>query len=108
MQHTSESQMLFIAQLNGFNGTTIKQKVQFGIDCYSEHKLHNLNPNDEEDRKEFHENIWLTRLYKELDEVHNVSSPLERRLAIDTEDYSNTIKWSVPIEADASALTKCY
>lgn len=51
------------------------------------------------------ENIWLERLYNELDEYFEIpkGNKLARCLSIDTEAYRDvTYKWSVPIELDAS------
>jgi hypothetical protein len=104
MQSTTKAQMLFIGELNGFKSGSYEDKVNYGINCYANHKLHDLNMDNEDDRAENFENIWLQRLYKELDAVHGVSCPMSRVLAIDTEDYADTVQWSVPIELDAGAL----
>lgn len=80
---------LFIAELHGFKNGSAIDKELFGVECYLKCKLHDLDLTVEADRAELHENIWLERLYDELDayttnEVHY---------------------WSTPIELDASALT---
>jgi hypothetical protein len=78
---------LFIAELLGSKPTTIQQKEQYGMTAYIERKLPKLNPFDEDDRKDWHENIWLTRLYDELDSF-----------------YAGTLQyWTVPIELDGTA-----
>lgn len=78
---------LFIAELLGFKGGTPVDKELFGVECYKARKLHELNLANEADRSELHENIWLERLYSELDMFHSTN-----------EHY-----WSTPVELDASA-----
>lgn len=145
MQNTTKAQLLFIAELNSFKQGSLADKIQFGIECYAEHKLHHLITEErpitvgiceelltpkqlsnltmeeafkeatvlekkraEKDRSEVHENIWLQRIYEEMDYVHGVSTPLERKLAVDVETISDNYQWSVPIELDASASMLQY
>ena len=100
---------LFVAELLGSKATTILDKELFGMECYHQHKLHSLDcaanldnltteeekakeeSRAESDRAELHENIWLERLYEDLDNYYTACSV--------GEEY----KWSVPIEKDASA-----
>lgn len=80
---------LFIAELHGFKKGSVIDKEIFGLLCYQQHKVHDLDLSKEEDRKQLYENIWLERLYNELDNFYS------------TDCY----EWKVPIELDASALT---
>ena len=106
--------MLFISELNGFMNSefekTVEGKISHGQACYVQNELHTLNLSDEDDRKEVHENIWLQRLYDELDTYFGIiNMPIMRQLSLDTESYrENTYKWTVPIELDASASMLQY
>jgi hypothetical protein len=82
---------LFIAELNGYKSGTEQGKVDFGLQCHIERKLHNLDLSLEEDRSELNENIWLERLYDELD---NYAIAKLSGLPF---------TWTVPIELDMSA-----
>lgn len=117
MKTEVDAVMLFVAELTGSfkknkSMKTMQDKITCGQQDYVESKLHDLDLNDEEDRKDLHENIWLERLYKELDEYFRLptGSVLERQLALDTEAYrsSDEYHWSVPIECDASASMLQY
>jgi len=99
---------LFIAELNGFKSGTELAKAQFGIECYQSTVLHDLDPNSEDDRAEFHENFWLQRIYNELDNYFDTAiEPIDSRTANYDQLLSvttdNSHKWSTPIEEDASA-----
>jgi len=108
------SVFLFIAELTGsFEAGSGNEadKIACGQSGYIQNHLPQLVLSEEEDRKDLHEVIWLERLYSELDEYFNLpgSDGIGRFLAIDTQAYrAYSYQWSVPIEADASALTKCY
>ena len=78
---------LFIAELLGFKSGTITEKETVGVVAYNTRRLHELNLKDEDDRKELNENIWLERLYEDLDGYYS-------------NDY---YEWVVPIELDAAA-----
>lgn len=80
---------LFIAELLGFKQSTIGAKLMKGVSAYNNRTLPNLDPTDEGDRKDWHELIWLERLYDELNNYNKSTKPYY---------------WSVPIELDASAL----
>lgn len=106
---------LFIAELTGSftPGSGDKDcKIACGKQDYKLNNLHTLDLTDEEDRKELHENMWLERLYTELDEYFEITRAANKRLvrsiAVDTTvSYrKETYKWTVPIELDASALTE--
>ena len=74
---------LFIAELIGAKQKTMELKALEGKRCYEARELHDLdlvthqfidaekqkleNKRADNDRKELHENIWLERLYDELD-----------------------------------------
>lgn len=62
----------------------------------------------EHDRSELHENIWLHRLYVELDRYFDtINDPMARAIACD--NYrTGTFDWTVPIELDASASMLQY
>jgi len=99
--------MLFIAELTGsFEAGTGNQedKIKCGQQDYITNNLLELDLTTEDDRKDLHENIWLERLYKELDEYFAIpTDKFARNLALDLEGYrEETYKWSVPLELDAS------
>lgn len=104
-----EAVYLFISELTGSfiaGSGTIEDKIKCGINNYLNNELHELDLTTEEGRKELNENIWLERLYNELDEYFEIpkGNKLARCLSIDTEAYRDvTYQWSVPIELDASA-----
>lgn len=108
MQQTTRDQLLFIAELLGFKTGTVEDKVNFGLKCYAHQNYHSLDLSNEEDRKDLHENIWLERIYNELDQVHGVNCPTSRALALSMETISDSYQWSVPIECDASASMLQY
>ena len=89
---------LFIAELIGNKPTTKQLKIDAGYNAWINNELHNLDPNSESDRAEFHENIWLQRLYTELDRAFYCTSYNR-----DSSKQPIVINWTVPIEADASA-----
>ena len=103
MLNTSRNQLLFIAELNGYKEGTVEGKVTFGMDCYANHVVPNLDLDTEAGRNNNYEVIWLERIYEELDIVHGVSTPIERTLAIEVEKVSDDIQWTVPIELDVTA-----
>lgn len=113
MKHEVEAVLLFVAELTGSYeaGTgTVVDKIECGKQDYIQNNLLNLDLNLEEDRKELHANIWLERLYRELDEYFNIGqgNPTSRFLAFDTNRYRSLFKWSVPVELDASASMLQY
>ena len=105
---------LFIAELTGSfvpGSGDVNDKIKWGQKDYISHSLHQLDLSKEEDRKELHENVWLERLYDELDRYFNVANDdgTMRWLSIDLERYRpDTYKWTVPIELDASASMLQY
>lgn len=108
------SVFLAIGELNGFKFGTIKEKAHFGVNSWLNHKLHNLDLNLEEDRKEAYENIWLERLYLSLDKHFQVTKfmkagALESRATLVKLLFKHkqaTHEWDVPIELDATALNQ--
>lgn len=114
MKIECEAVFLFIAELTGSfkaGSGTVEDKIKCGQKDYIKNYLLDLDLSNEEDRKDLHENMWLERLYAELDGYFGVQSSesLERFLVIDTEAYrKDTYKWSVPIELDASASMLQY
>jgi len=109
MKTEVEAVFLFIAELAGSfvaGSGTKEDKIRCGQNNYLDNTLHDLDLNSEEDRKDLHENVWLTRLYEELDNyfVIPVGNKLARCLVLDLKKYrEETFKWSVPLELDASA-----
>lgn len=110
---------LFIAEINGFKKGTVQDKINFGRSRYYKSTMLDLDPTKPSDRKHMFENIWLYRLYKELDDYFKpISFTKERYIrgeltlteaqatieANPTPDY----KWSVPIEIDMSASVLGY
>lgn len=107
--------MLFIAELTGSfiaGSGTEADKIKCGQRDYVQNNLHDLDLSTEEGRKDLHENMWLERLYDDLDEYFEIGGKyldVVRALAIHEESYRNeTYKWSVPIELDASASLLQY
>ncbi len=100
--------MLFIAELNGYGKGTCEGKLNYGIQCYANRKFHDLDLSNEKDRSELHENIWLERLYDELDVVHGLRTPEERVMGIQLETISDGTEWTVPIEVDATSSMLQY
>jgi len=114
MKTECEAVFLFIAELTGEfkpGSGTVLDKIEKGQLGYINSTFHDLDLDNEEDRKDVHENIWLSRLYGELDRYFDIEGveclKAARALTIDTEAYrEDTYEWSVPIELDASALTE--
>lgn len=106
---------LFIAELHGAKNVTREQKLQVGQLHYIERNF--IYPSDLED---VYEDVWLDRLYSELDmalPMSGISTQIARTRynngKITLENYMQvryhymaTHKWSVFIEIDMSALTK--
>jgi hypothetical protein len=103
---------LFIAELNGYkSGPSMEDKTAYGMQCWLESKYLNLDLDVEEERKSMYENIWLERIYSDLDKAFSLDSidgeikkamynaGLEVTLELD-----ETHQWIVPIELDAGAL----
>lgn len=111
---------LFIAELAGSfvaGSGDVNDKINSGMCCYINNDLHLLDLNDEEDRKDLHENMWLERLYAELDvyfKIHeslkDEAKKLSRGLSVQTTvSYRKEgFKWFVPLELDASASMLQY
>lgn len=78
---------LFIAELAGIKTTSMTAKIKAGRECYDSYFMHDLDYSIESDRNDAHENIWLERIYADLDAHFG----------------SKNHKWSVPIELDATA-----
>lgn len=142
-KHGVRAVMLFIAELNGFKSGTVKAKVHFGLQCWLANKLHNLDYTDyssiikannvitdkeratqlkaEADRledvnSEAHENIWLERIYDQLDKHFQALPIIKRKALVDREallllasrHLESTHQWDVPAELDASASMLQY
>ena len=110
MQTETNAVFLFIAELTGSfvpGSGTEEDKILCGKKDYLSSHLPELDLNDEGDRKDLHEVVWLERLYEDLDRYFDISgSHLMRYLALDGEHYhTESFKWTVPLELDASALT---
>jgi len=103
---------LFIAELLGYKNGTVQGKIDYGRQAYFKKELiQDIELDD------LYENIWLERIYEDIDFVlymagnykkivaiakyNNGKSTLEETAKIvETFDYR---KWSVPIEIDVSA-----
>jgi hypothetical protein len=108
MRHEAEAVFLFIAELTGSfkpGSGTMDDKIKCGKKDYMSNNLPELDLNDEEDRKDLHEVVWLERLYNELDGYFEVEGDsMSRGLVLGLEGYrEESYKWTVPIELDASA-----
>jgi hypothetical protein len=99
--------LLFIAELLGYKvGISKEDKLQYGLHCYLAGNFHNLSLDSEEDRKDLFENIWLERLYAELDGAYGIDA-ITKQLALLNGSFEADLQawyWSTPIELDASAL----
>lgn len=104
--------MLFIAELTGSfepGSGTVDDKIQCGQQDYIRNNLHDLDLDDEEDRKDLHENVWLERLYDELDHYFQIPTYANKRMmralsVSTTVSYrKESYKWNVPIEMDATS-----
>lgn len=101
---------LFIGELHGFKNGTKAEKIAYGQTKYLNRVLLDVDLDD------FFENVWLERMYDELDTIFstNLCNIFRRRFIGDnaTEVMDSMYKcfkpykWSVPIEIDMSALTK--
>lgn len=113
-----DSVYLFIAELQGFRTGTEAEKLTFGRNCYLTSKLVELDYDNEEDRKDMHKNIWLQRLYDDLDRCFTLASApavasIVRNRTLNGKDtiekYANpSYEWKVPIELDAGASMLQY
>lgn len=113
MKQECEAVFLFIAELTGSfipGSGTVEDKIACGKNNYINGFTKELDLTKEEDRKDLHENIWLERLYSELDHYFMINSTSTARgLALYCERYrTETYQWSVPIELDASASLMQY
>ena len=114
MQTECNAVFLFVAELTGsfISGSgNVDTKIGCGQQDYINNVFLELDLDCEEDRKSLHENIWLERLYKELDQYFMlpVGSDDERLTAVMSGRYrEDSYKWTVPIELDASASMLQY
>ena len=103
----SKAIALFIAELNGYKTGTKEGKIAYGYQCWIDSKFHNPDISTEEGRKDFHEDVWLDRLYKELDAFYLVDTTLfinkKRAIALESGIYNTEHQWTTPIELDAGA-----
>jgi len=73
---------LFISEIvNGFDGNIARKSFK-GLMAYNNRKFHDLDLSTEDGIDELFENIWLERLYNELDMIkanpkHLITTPLE-------------------------------
>lgn len=93
---------LFIAELVGNDFTTMEDKIDIGKLAYEDKTYHSLKANDEKHRKHWHENMWLNRLYNELNRY-------KYYLENGSESSADVaFRFNVPIELDASASMLQY
>jgi len=107
---------LFIAELNGYKssegceGDAIEHKRNYGLECYLSSTFHTLDLEEEDDRSDLHENIWLQRLYNELDAYYGIDQ-MTKELALVTGEFNPDTHehyWSTPVELDAGASMLQY
>ena len=108
MRQEIEAIMLFVAELTGsfVSGSGTKEdKIKCGEQDYITNNLHELDLSAEEGKKDLHENMWLERLYGELDEYFEIESIRSlRALSLAAGVYRESgYKYQVPLELDASA-----
>lgn len=113
-----ESIYLFIAELQGYRTGTESGKLAFGRECYLTTKLIELDYSSENGRSDMHENIWLQRLYDDLnrcfgiDDKPHVAGIFKTRSLLNKErieDRANpNYNWKCPIELDAGASMLQY
>jgi hypothetical protein len=109
MQTECNAVFLFVAELTGsfISGSgNVDTKIGCGQQDYINNVFLELDLDCEEARKSLHENIWLERLYKELDQYFMlpVGSDDERLTAVMSGRYrEDSYKWTVPIEIDATS-----
>lgn len=113
MKTECDAVFLFIAELTGSfvaGSGTKEDKTKCGQQDYINSNFLDLDLSSEDDRKDMHENMWLERLYSELDEYFEIpGQKMARYLAIDLGKYRpDTYKWTVPLELDASASLLQY
>lgn len=96
---------LFIAELVGFRSGTVEEKIQLGRSSY-------YNKTMSYDKVE---NIWLERLYKDIDNAFEGKWSSLRQSLFDKQNFKrlakfeiiiikeSAYKWQVPIEIDVSA-----
>lgn len=82
---------LFISELLGYKPNTISEKEAMGKRAYEGGAKHIFDIEDEDDRADFHENIWLERIYNELDQYTYAKKA------------GLVFYWMIPIEVDATA-----
>jgi len=79
---SAKGAFLFIAEIySGFN-PNIPAKIEQGIDCYADRLYHEIDADTEEGLDSLFENIWLERLYADMEAFeanpyHLVTTPLE-------------------------------
>lgn len=106
MQSHVEAVYLFIAELNEYKSGTRQGKLDFGKECYINNSFLDLDLTTEDGRKDAHINMWLQRLYSELDRYFTAAPGIRHRAS--SKYRTKGFKWTVPIELDFGALTKCY
>ena len=113
-QRGLESKLMFVAQLLGFKNGSKQDKIDQGWKQYLTDTFHECDYSDETAEEVF-ENIWLTRLYQDLDNAFGNSFKLkiykQRAKASEVLPIDLPIveyKWSVPIEIDMSASVLGY
>ena len=109
-----KNKYLFIAELLGYKNGNVAGKVNYGRKAYFRKQLLDLTMPDDMD--DVYENIWLERIYAEIDMVldvkhwkksaaisnYNAGNISMTACAKKVETFSGK-KWHVPIEIDASA-----
>ena len=121
-QDTLDNYYLFIAEMHGFKSGTVQAKKDAGLRHYINYDLLDLNWDSESDRKEIYENIWMERIYKELDTFFRIDTGIINsinRKRVQAEYTPENVaellsnpnwdhRFAVPIEIDASASVLQY
>jgi len=87
----------FIGEALGYKTGTVDGRLAYGKEAYANRTYLELDLSDEHDRKDLHINIWLKRLYAELDR-REAMTPVQKK----------NFKCPVPIESDSSASMLSY
>lgn len=115
----ADATFLFIAELHGFKSGTPEQKLAYGKQQYLYTALVDLDYATEHGKDEAHINIWLQRLYNDLDNAFKLTGSLgnifkqryvDGKVSLDTTlcRFDNTYTWTCPIELDAPASMLQY
>lgn len=113
-----ENIYLHIGEILGFKNGTKTDKINYGRRCYYRKVFKQLDLNVEKDLDKLFENVWLERLYKELDTYFGIKIPSVKHIILKryregkislekckevVESNNTDHKWGTPVEIDMSA-----